>query len=143
MKKLLSIVLILSSSFGFSQEAIEKNYDTFDIFLEEQTSNISQINEGMTQEMVKHQMGNSLVVKVPEIGKMKALNQLFKQPEYVNKYNRNPERIIDILWYFSTPKDQNGIISKNECTPMIFENDSLVGKGWAFLNTYRRSGKLR
>ncbi|OIQ40943.1 MAG: hypothetical protein BM563_01945 [Bacteroidetes bacterium MedPE-SWsnd-G1] len=127
----------------FSQEIIEKNYETFDSFLEEQASKIESISEGMTQQDVQKEMGSSIKVKVPAVGKMKALNQVFKQPEFVNKYARNPERVIDILWYFSTPKDQNGVISKNECTPIIFENDSLVGKGWSFLQAYRRSGKMR
>ena len=143
MKKLLALIVVFSCASTFGQDPIEKNYETFDAFLKEQQTKVSNVSEGMTQETVKQQMGSALVVKVPAVGKMKALNQLFKQPEFVNQYARNPKRVIDILWYFSTPKDQNGAISKNECTPMIFENDSLVGKGWPFLQTYRRSGKMR
>lgn len=143
MNKILSTICIFFCALSFCQEPTEKNYETFDLFLKEQGTNISSVSDGMTQAQVKEQMGGSLIVKVPKTGKIPALNQLFKQPEFVNQYARNPKRVIDILWYFSTPKDQNGVISKNECTPMIFENDSLVGKGWQFLQTYRRSGKMR
>ena len=84
-----------------------------------------------------------MIVNIPKTGNIKELNQLFKQPEFVNKYKSNPEIIIDILWYFAAPKDQNGIISKSECSPVIFQNDSLVGKGWPFFQTFRRTGKMR
>ena len=46
------------------------------------------------------------------------------------------------MWYFSTPKDQNGVISKNECTPILFENEKVKGKGWAFYTSYRRTNRL-
>ena len=50
-------------------------------------------------------MGVPVVVNIPKVGKMKALHQLFKQPEYINVYKNNPKLIVDILWYFSKPKD--------------------------------------
>ena len=88
-------------------------------------------------------MEPSIVVNIPKIEKIKALHQLFKQPEYTNNYKNNPKLIVDILWYFSTPKDQNGMISKSKYSPVIFENDVLIGKGWEFLRAYRRTGKMR
>jgi hypothetical protein len=74
---------------------------------------------------------------------VRALNQLFKQPEFVNKYEKNPKLVVEVLWYFTTPKDQNGLISKNECTPVILENNSVAGTGWTFFQKYRRTGKMR
>ena len=88
-------------------------------------------------------MGESVIVNVPKVGKMKSLNQLFKQPHYVNTYKSNPKKEIKVFWYFSTPKDQNGLISKSECAPVIFENDGVVGVGWDFFNNYRRTTILR
>jgi hypothetical protein len=88
-------------------------------------------------------MGDEMIVKIPKVGRKKPLKQLFKQPEFLNEYNGNSTKKIKILWYFSTPKDQNGIISKGECTPVIIENDSVVGKGWSFFNNYRKRVHLR
>lgn len=137
----LIIFLVFSSFICNSQNKV--NYASFANFMTEQTNKIEQLTTGKTVVEVKNMMGSSFILNIAETGKMKELNQLLKQPEFVNKYKNNPELIVDVLWYFSTPKDQNGFISKNECTPVIFENDILVGKGWPFFQTYRRTGKMR
>lgn len=126
-----------------AQAAIEKNYNTFDEFLDEQNAKITEIETGLNKADVLEIMGAEMIVKVPKVGRKKPLNQLFKQPEFSNEYNSNATKKINILWYFSTPKDQNGIISKRECTPVIIENDKVVGKGWAFFNSYRKRVYLR
>jgi hypothetical protein len=128
---------------AFSQDIPEVNYETFQEFLDYQNNNLSKINIGQNPDDVLEIMGASQIVTIPKVGKMKALNQLFKQPHSVNEYKSNPEKNIKIFWYFSTPKDQNGLISKSECTPIIFENDEVVGFGWDFFNSYRRKTPLR
>ena len=138
------ILTLFTFSFtSYSQTSIEKNYDTFDEFLEEQNSKIAQIKSGLNKADVLNIMGDEMIVKIPKVGRKKPLKQLFKQPEFLNEYNGNSTKKIKILWYFSTPKDQNGIISKGECTPVIIENDSVVGKGWPFFNNYRKRVHLR
>ena len=127
----------------FCQEVLEKDYPTFQDFLTEQNQNISEINVGLNPGEVKHIMGGSVVVNVPKVGGMKPLSQLFKQPHYTNIYKSNPKKEIKVLWYFSTPKDQNGLISKTECTPVVFENDVVVGLGWDYFNQFRRANLLR
>lgn len=145
MKKALPfiIVLFLTSISIYSQEPTQINYNSFDLFLTEQNDKISKIENELNILQVKEIMGGPIVVNIPKIKKIKALNQLFKQPEFTNNYKSNPELIVDVLWYFSTPKDQNGLVSKSECTPVFFENDIVVGKGWEFFKTYRRTGKMR
>lgn len=127
----------------YSQEIKEVNYATFQDFLNDQNSKISSIKVGQTPSDVEEIMGPSIIVKIPKVDKMKPLNQLFNQPYAINEFSVNLEKKILVYWYFSTPKDQNGIISKSECTPVIFENNSLVGVGWDFFNSYRRKTKLK
>lgn len=137
-------VILLFFVFSISaQDILEKNYNTFQEFLNEQNQNISKIANGINQSEVQIIMGKSVIVKVPKIDKMPALKQLFKQPHYTNIYKSNPQKEIKVLWYFSTPKDQNGLISKSECAPVILENDAVIGVGWEFFNQYRRSNALR
>jgi len=146
MKRNFLIFILTLSAFSYnanSQATIEKNYNTFDEFLDEQNSKIAEITSGLNQAEVMDIMGAEMIVKVPKVGRKKRLKQLFKQPEFSNEFNRNAAKKIKILWYFSTPKDQNGIISKRECTPVIIENGSVVGKGWPFFNNYRRTVQLR
>ena len=139
---LLIIFFFLFVSTSFSQETVEKNYATFADFLSEQKENISLVENDMNIEKTKEIMGPSLLVKVPKVGRMKALSKLFKQPEHNDKYIQNPEKKVIILWYFTTPKDQNGIITKSECTPILFENGLVLGKGWKFYISYKRANRL-
>jgi len=144
--KLLFVVVVLFIAFKMTsqeQEVQEKNYNTFPEFLKEQNLNISKIKNGQNKLEVEDIMGPSIIVKVPKVGKMKPLNKMFKQPIYFNEYKSNPKKKINIFWYFSMPRDQDGVISKKECTPVIFENDDVVGQGWDFFNSYRRSNVLR
>ena len=144
MRKQISFIFITFVVINsFCQKPQTKNYTAFDVFLTEQNSKIKQIDSGMTISSVKETMGPSLIVAVPKKKKINALNQLFKQPEYTNHYTGNPKVTVDILWYFSTPKDQNGLISKSECTPILFENGISIGKGWDFFKQYRRTGNIR
>jgi len=134
--------LILSSSL-YSQEVAEKNYATFGEFLTEQNTKISTLENGLSLIEVKDIMGPPILVKIPKVGKMKPLSQLFKQPEIIKETNDKAENEIKILWYFSTPKNQDGIVSKSECTPVVIKNDSLVGKGTKFYITFMRTEQIR
>ena len=139
---LIFLLFFSLSSSVFSQKSIEKNYATFGEFLTEQNDKISSIENDLTIEEVKKIMGSSITVKIPKVKEMKPLSKLFKQPEFTYEFKQNPEKLVFVMWYFSTPKDQNGVISKNECTPILFENGTVKGKGWAFYTSYRRTNRL-
>ncbi|PKP12538.1 MAG: hypothetical protein CVU08_10065 [Bacteroidetes bacterium HGW-Bacteroidetes-3] len=136
------IFLIFSVTL-YSQEATEKNYTTFSAFLTEQNAKIAAIENGISLVKVKEIMGSAMIVNVPKIGKMKALNQLFKQPEFTKETTDRAKNEINILWYFSTPKNQDGIVSRSECTPVIIKNDSVVGKGTKFYLNFMRTEQIR
>ncbi len=127
----------------YSQEAKEKNYPTFSAFLTEQTTKIATIENGISLDKVKEIMGASVVVIVPKIGRMKALSQLFKQPEFTKETTDKAKNEITILWYFSTPKNQDGNVSRSECTPIIIKNDSVLGKGTKFYLNFMRKEQVR
>ena len=126
-----------------AQEATEKNYPTFSAFLAEQNNKISKVENGHSLTEVKEIMGSPIIVKVPKIGKMKALCQLFIQPEFISKTNDKDKKEISILWYFSTPKNQDGIVSRSECTPIIIKNDSVIGKGTKFYMIFVKTSQIR
>ncbi len=126
-----------------SQEVLEKNYETFSEFLTEQNTKIATIENGLSLIEVNEIMGPPILVKVPKVGKMKPLSQLFKQPEIIKETTDKAKNKISILWYFSTPKNQDGILSKSECTPIIIKNDSVLGKGTKFYLTFMRKEQIR
>ena len=142
-KPLSFLVILLNLNLLFSQEVPEKNYDTFDAFLSEQQSKIGSIKIGESKDDIKSIVGNNIKVRIPKVGRMKPLNKVFKQPEYIDHFNTSTDKPVSILWYFSNPKDQNGLISKRECTPIVLVNDKVIGKGWEFFNSFRKRHPLR
>jgi hypothetical protein len=136
------ILLMFSGALG-AQETTEKNYPTFSAFLTEQNTKISAIESGHSLNEVKEIMGSPIIVKVPKIGKMKPLSQLFKQPEYTTKPIDKAKKEIIILWYFTTPKNEDGVVSRTECTPIIIKNDSVIGKGTKFYMNFVKTAQIR
>ena len=126
-----------------SQEYEVRNFDLFSDFLTEQESKLESVDVGMSQSELVETMGDTIFVKVPKMKRMKPLNKKFFQPYFVNEYKNNSGAEVLIYWYFSMPKHENGIVSKRECTPVLMEEDRVVGKGWDFFNAYRRSKGLR
>ncbi|MDF1516928.1 MAG: DUF3192 domain-containing protein [Lutibacter sp.] len=137
------LILLIFSSALHAKEATEKNYPTFSAFLTEQNAKISAIESGQSLNEVKEIMGSPIIVKVPKIGKMKPLSQLFKQPEFTTKPIDKAKKEISILWYFTTPKNEDGIVSRTECTPIIIKNDSVIGKGIKFYMNFVKTEKIR
>lgn len=62
-----------------------------------QNDNINKLVIGFNLEESKSILDSSIIVSVPKNRKIKELNQLFEQPEFVNKYKINSAFIIDIL----------------------------------------------
>lgn len=146
MKKdvLLFLVAMVSFTFyAFGQEPEVKNYERFEYFLTEQNAKADKVSLGQTETEVRAIFGDAVRVKIPKVGKMKPLNQVFKQPEFKNVFKPNTENEVIVLWYFTTPLDQNGVISKRECTPVIFVGNKVIGKGWDDFNKARKDGTLR
>lgn len=136
------LIFSLFSSALHAQEATEKTYPTFSAFLTEQNNKIAALKNGLSLIEVKEIMGSPIIVKVPKTGKMKALSQLFKQPEIIKETSDKAKNSINILWYFSTPKNQDGIISKSECSPIIIKNDSVIGKGTKFYMNFVKTAQI-
>ncbi|MFO7674122.1 MAG: DUF3192 domain-containing protein [Lutibacter sp.] len=137
------LILLIFSGALLAQETTEKNYPTFSAFLTEQNTKISAIESGRSLNEVKEIMGSPIIVKVPKIGKMKALSQLFKQPEFTTNANDKAKNQITILWYFTTPKNEDGIVSRTECTPVVIKNDSVIGKGTKFYMNFVKAAQIR
>lgn len=138
-----SIFLFFLIVVGFAQEVETRTYETFDLFLTEQIEKAGRVQMGMSRSEVETIFGGPLRVQVPKVGKMKPLDQLFKQPEFKNTFKPNTANEVVVLWYFTTPRDQNGVISKRECTPVILLTDRVIGIGWEDFNKARKDGTLR
>ena len=44
----------------------------------------------------------------------------------------------DVLFYYTDPKWSDGNITSDECSPLVFEKDKLIGWGQEFYKDYRQ-----
>ncbi len=44
----------------------------------------------------------------------------------------------NVLFYYTDPKWSDGNVTHDECTPLVFENDKLIGWGVEFYKDYRQ-----
>ncbi|MGQ9571401.1 MAG: DUF3192 domain-containing protein [Thermodesulfovibrionales bacterium] len=73
--------------------------------------NLLKLEMGMTKENVSAIMG---------------------KPTFNEAYQSLKERSVVILFYYTQRKWADGGYTKDECTPIVFENGKLVGWGMSF-----------
>ena len=64
-----------------------------------------------------------------------------------NPYSRDLKKdkegnAIEILWYYTDLKKVDGAITKDEQTPIILENNAVVGMGWGFYEDYAKRKEI-
>ena len=101
------------------------------------------IHEGMSTQEVKTQLGDKVVTGYdlthPKNGN--AISIVLKNP-YRKEILKNGEKNYEIAYYFTSIKKQDGMISDDELTPLVFENNRLIGQGWMFLSVLKKEQHL-
>ena len=130
MQRFFTLILALFLSGCVSFSAPEKSK------LEVKRSFLStdQLTIGMTQQGADNILGKEI-----RIG-YKSNKDLSQNPEPI--FIKNPfraeilkikNRTYDVFFYLTAIKKDDGVVSDDELTPLIFENNRLVGKDWNFL----------
>lgn len=101
-------------------------------------SSLTRINSarvGMTSREVAAMMGEKTTIgyERPDPAS-NTYHPLTVNNPYHKEFLRTAEKTYDVFYYFSHIQRADGIISSDELTPLVFEKDVLVGKGWDFLN---------
>ncbi len=58
---------------------------------------------------------------------------------YRKEFFQRQNKTYDVFYYFTRINQADGVVSEDELTPLVFEKDVLVGKGWIFLNQLRNN----
>lgn len=101
-------------------------------------SRLTRINSarvGMTSREVAAMMGEKTIIgyERPDITS-NAYHPVTVNNPYHKEFLRTADKTCDVFYYFSHIQRADGIISSDELTPLVFEKDVLIGKGWDFLN---------
>jgi hypothetical protein len=107
-------------------------------------ANLMHIDIGMNKQQVLDAMGG--VKTVPIFDPDRPLGSK-KTPGISNPYSRDIKKdsignVIEILWYYTDQKDDDRSITKNELTPIVMENNSVVGLGWGFFEDYAKRKEI-
>ena len=102
-----------------------------------------QVQVGMSKEEVKIVLGDRVVTgyerKDPSSHEFTAIT--LKNPYRVEILKRG-DTTCEAYFYITSIKRQDGVITDDELTPFVFEQDRLIGKGWSFLNDWVKEHSL-
>lgn len=141
MKKYLSLpLLLLISGFCFSQ-TLPRRPKLSDI-RSYNRSNLMNITTGMSRNDAIAAMGGVRQIAVYDPSQMIGQKKLGMMS---NPYSRDLKKDssgnnIEILWYYTDIKNTTAI-DKSDLTPIIFENNIVVGLGWDFLKIMRKENR--
>lgn len=97
-------------------------------------SRLTRINSarvGMTSSEVAATMGEKTTIGYE---RPDPASNAYQPVTVSNPYHKEFFKTYDVFYYFSRIQRADGIISSDELTPLVFEKDILIGKGWDFLN---------
>jgi hypothetical protein len=149
MKTLLFSLTILLSAFTntfFAQQLPNKP----------RTSDVRSMNQN---NLMKVEIGMSKSKVIESMGGIQTIQTYYTDPVYFisrknakgltinNPYSRDLKsdsagNNIEILWYYTDLKGTDDAIRKDELTPIILENNALVGLGWGFFEDYSKRKEL-
>lgn len=94
---------------------------------------INSVRVGMTSSEVAATMGEKTTIGYerpdPASG---AYHPVTVNNLYRKEFLRSGDKAYDVFYYFSHVQRADGIIASDELTPLVFEKDILIGKGWDF-----------
>ncbi len=96
---------------------------------------------GMTYAEVKGLMGDTLIVGIQKDDEGLWQKTIINQP-YRRENLRVKDKTLEILYFVTSIKKADGTISDDELTPLVFDGDSLVAKGWDALLPLRTGSRL-
>ncbi len=96
---------------------------------------INSVRVGMTSKEVAATIGEKTTIgyERPDITSS-AYHPVAVNNPYHKELLRAADKTYDVFYYFTHIQRADGIISSDELTPLVFEKDILIGKGWDFLN---------
>lgn len=96
-------------------------------FMTKNKQNIAKLSIGMTKENVLNILGSDSI----DIG-----SQIISNP-----YKIETIKGKEVIYYYTDIKNRDGVISDDELTPLIFENNKLVGIGHNFLENIKEKNE--
>lgn len=130
--RILSSVLILAALSG---GCYSSKYGTCDLARTQNRKKISQLRQGMEKQQVLDIMGEQTIT-------CRMIKRSFLSPEVIKTFDNPAEsetlqaenRSLEVVYYYTDERGDRELTDE-ELTPLVFENDVLIGWGRLFLKT--------
>lgn len=100
------------------------------------------IHEGMSAEEVKALLRDKVVTGYDLTDPKKSSTPIVLRNPYREETIKTENKIYEIAYYFTSIKKQDGMITNDELTPLVFENNRLIGQGWEFWGRLKKEQHL-
>ncbi|HIJ72231.1 MAG TPA: DUF3192 domain-containing protein [Planctomycetes bacterium] len=128
------IVLVLAGGCGTGLERLRV----------ENQQNLLTLSVGMTKKEAMDAMGyktasNDYIGRAYYTSK----SALSATNPYRSEIMQGKDKIFEVLYYYTDVKSDDGAITDDELTPLIFDEGRLIGWGWGFLNANVQKYEIR
>ena len=100
------------------------------------------IHEGMSPQEVKTLLRDKAVTGYDLASPKKAIIPITLRNPYREEILKTGDKTYEIVYYFTSIKKQDGVITDDELTPLVFENKRLIGQGWGFWDRLKKEQRL-
>lgn len=76
-------------------------------------------------------------------GKRKITRGITITNPYRSEVLQGKDKTLEVIYYVTDDKNNDGAISDDELTPLVFDNGKLIGWGWSFLQDNVQKYEIR
>lgn len=102
--------------------------------------NLTRLSVGMTKDEVLKIMGTKTTKAYQgwDGGFVDVINN-----PYRSEILQGENKTLEVLYYYTDKKKADGAITDDELTPLVFEDNKLIGWGWGFLEKNIQKYEIR
>ncbi|MBA7490766.1 hypothetical protein ES702_01309 [subsurface metagenome] len=98
-------------------------------------ANLLKLSIGMSKQEAIDMMGTdemTVFYRPPYGGVLRRKTIIITNP-YRSEIFQGKDKTLEIIYYVTDVKRDDGVITDDELTPLVFDNGTLIGWGWSFL----------
>ena len=98
-------------------------------------ANLLKLSIGMSKQKVINIMGTEEMIAFyapPGTGLIHRKTIIITNP-YRSEIFQGKDKTLEVIYYVTDVKRDDGAITDDELTPLVFDNGTLIGWGWSFL----------
>lgn len=98
-------------------------------------ANLLRLSIGMSKQKVINIMGTEEMIAFyapPGTGLIHRKTIIITNP-YRSEIFQGKDKTLEVIYYVTDVKRDDGAITDDELTPLVFDNGTLIGWGWSFL----------